>query len=66
MDACLSSSLSHTVAPHLEAVKSVDLGKITDREKAHIRATLAYASGNLPQATEEWASILVEYPHGGL
>ena len=53
-----------TVAPHIQAVKSVDTSNITERERGHVRAFLAYASGNLPKAVEEWATVLLNYPHG--
>lgn len=52
------------VAPHLEVAKTTDPDKITEREKAHVKAFLAYGSGDLPQATEDWATLLVDYPHG--
>ncbi len=53
-----------TVAPHIEAVKSIDSSTITERERGHVSAFLTYASGNLPQAAEEWISVLVDYPLG--
>ena len=37
-------------------------GAITERERGHVRALLAYASGDLPRATEEWASLLMQFP----
>ncbi len=52
------------MAPHIEAVKSLDTAKFTERERSHVKAFLTYASGNLPQAIEEWVSILVDYPLG--
>ena len=52
-----------TIAAHLEAVKSIDSSKITEREKGHVRAFLENTAGNLPQAVEEWSKILIHYPH---
>lgn len=51
------------VAPHLEALKTAS-PRITDREKAHIRAVLEFSSGNLPGAVDEWTDILVQNPRG--
>ena len=56
----------HTVAPYIEAVKSVDASKLSQREGDHLKAFLTYATGNLSQAAEEWISILVDYPLGEL
>jgi len=44
----------------------MDTGKISKRERDHLRAFLTYASSNLSQATEEWISILVDHPLGEL
>jgi len=41
-------------------------GKISKRERDHLRAFLTYAASNLSQATEEWISILVDHPLGEL
>ena len=37
---------------------------MTEREKGHIKALLAYASGNLPKATEELVAVVIEHPFG--
>eukprot|EP00731_Ephydatia_muelleri_P026050 Em0018g150a len=49
------------LAPHLEALKTAS-PRITDREKAHIRAVMEIAAGDLPGAVEEWMDILVQNP----
>ena len=59
----LSLCVCFPVAPHLEALKAAS-PHITDREKAHIRAVMAYASGNIPGAVDEWMSILISHPRG--
>ena len=51
------------VAPHLEALKASS-PHITDREKAYIRAVMAYAYRNIPGAVDEWMSILICHPRG--
>ena len=51
------------VAPHLEALKAAS-PHITDHEKAHIRAVMAYAYRNIPGAVDEWMSILICHPRG--
>ena len=38
--------------------------QLTPREHTYIRAVLAYASGSLLKATEEWCTMLVDYPLG--
>ena len=57
----------HTVAPHLDAIKAAVSShgdQLTPREHAYIRAVLAYASGSLLKAAEEWCTMLVDYPLG--
>eukprot|EP00731_Ephydatia_muelleri_P026042 Em0018g142a len=49
------------VSVHLEALKTVDLS-VTKREKCHIDATRAFASGSRPKAAEAWKAILVDNP----
>eukprot|EP00731_Ephydatia_muelleri_P026047 Em0018g147a len=49
------------VAPHLEALKTAS-PRTTDREKAHIRAVIAYAHRNIPGAVDEWMDILIHHP----
>eukprot|EP00731_Ephydatia_muelleri_P026049 Em0018g149a len=49
------------VAPHLEALKTAG-PRTTDREKAHIRAVIAYAHRNIPGAVDEWMDILIHHP----
>ena len=39
---------------------------MTEREKEHIRAVLAYSNGNLPQACLHWSNILIKNPLGRL
>lgn len=53
-----------TVAVHIEAVKQCPQEGMTEREKGHIKALLANASGNLPKATEELVAVVVEHPFG--
>ena len=56
-----------TVAPHFEAIKAAVSSRgdqLTPREHAYVRAVLAYASGNLLKASEEWCNMLVEFPLG--
>ena len=65
VDYLLSSPLPPLllVSPHVEAAKAAMVGgAITERERGHVRALLAYASGDLPRATEEWASLLMQFP----
>ena len=38
--------------------------QLTPREHAYIRAVLAYASGSLLKAVEEFSNMLMEYPLG--
>ena len=38
--------------------------QLTPREHAYIRAVLAYASGSLLKAIEEFSKILMEHPLG--
>lgn len=61
--------LPHHVAPppvasHVAAVKALEPSELTVRERAHVRALLQYASGNLPGAVDEWSGILTEHPFG--
>lgn len=58
---CMLSPAS--VAVHVEAVKQSREG-MTEREKGHVKALLANASGDLPKATEELVAVLIEYPLG--
>ena len=37
---------------------------MTEREREHIRAALAYSKGNLPQACLHWSNILIKNPLG--
>ena len=55
------------VSPHLDAIKSAVSSRgdqLTPREHAYIRAVLAYASGDLFKAIEEFTDILLDYPLG--
>ena len=56
-----------SVSPHLDAIKAAVSSRgdhLTPREHAYIRAVLAYASGSLLKAVEEFSNILLEYPLG--
>ena len=56
-----------SVSPHLDAIKTAVSSRgdqLTPREHAYIRAVLAYASGSLLKAVEEFSNILLEYPLG--
>ena len=59
---CMLSPAS--VAVHVEAVKQSPRERMTEREKGHVKALLANASGDLPKATEELVAVLIEYPLG--
>ena len=51
------------VSAHVEAVKgAVERGEVTERERRHVQALLAYAEGDLPLATCHWADILIKHP----
>ena len=48
---------------HIEAVEqALESGELTEREKRHVQALLAYAEGDLPRATGHWADILITHP----
>ena len=56
-----------SVASHLTAIKaavSTCGDQLTPREHAYIRAVLAYASGSLSKASEEFCNMLIDYPLG--
>ena len=38
--------------------------QLTPREHAYVRAVLAYASGSLPKANDEFCNMLIDYPLG--
>ena len=60
-------SFSLLVSRHLNAIKSSVSSRgdqLTPREHAYIRAVLAYASGDLFKATDEFCGMLMEYPLG--
>ena len=38
--------------------------QLTPREHAYIRAVVAYASGSLPKANDEFCNMLIDYPLG--
>ncbi len=60
-------SLFISVSPHLDAIKvavSSRGDQLTPREHAYIRAVLAYASGSLPKANDEFCNMLIDYPLG--
>ena len=62
----LFNSLS-SVSPHLDAIKAAVSSRgdqLTPREHAYIRAVLAYASGSLSKANDEFINMLVDYPLG--
>ena len=55
------------VVVHLDAIKEAQSARgeqLTAREHSYIRAVLAYASGSLLKATEEWCNMLIDYPLG--
>ena len=71
MQAVCNSSSVHflccSVAPHIDAIKAAVASpgdQLTPREHGYIRAVLAYASGNLFKAFEEFCSVLMENPLG--
>ena len=48
---------------HIEAAQqALEGGDLTERERRHVWALLAYAEGDLPRATCLWADILIRYP----
>ena len=48
---------------HIEAVEeSLERGELTERERSHVQALLAYSEGDLPKAICHWAHILITYP----
>ena len=52
-----------SVSVHIEAVEqALESGELTEREKRHVQALLAYAEGDLPRATGHWADILITHP----
>ena len=56
-----------SVAVHLDAIKAAVASRgdqLTQREHGYIRAVLAYASGDLFKATEEFCNMLTDYPLG--
>ena len=58
-------SLFSLVAPHFNAIQGlVEDGEVTEREREHIRAALAFSKGSLPQACLHWSNIIVKYPLG--
>ena len=52
------------VANHLDAIKKVAPEQLLSREKFHVDAFRAYASGDLPAACEHWAKCTLEHPRG--
>ena len=51
----------------MEAIKAAAASRgdsLCEREKAYIRAALAFANGSLEKATEELFIMLYEYPGG--
>ena len=57
----------HSVSAHLDAIKEAMASRgdqLTPREHAYIRATLAFAGGNMLGATEEIRTMLIDYPLG--
>ena len=52
------------VSRHLDAVKRAGGDGLTEREKAYVRAALAYAAGSLDNATKELTTMLFDYPRG--
>ena len=63
----LSLFLFVSVSPHLDAIKAAVSSRgdqLTLREHAYIRAVLAYASGSLPKANDEFCNMLIDYPLG--
>ena len=66
-DVLLSLFLFISVSPHLDAIKAAMSSRgdqLTPREHAYIRAVLAYASGSLSKANDEFINMLVDYPLG--
>ena len=57
----LPSSLS--VSVHIRAVREAEeRGELTERERRHVQALLAFSEGDLPRATHHWAHILIHHP----
>ena len=51
------------VSVHIEAAQqALESGDLTERERRHVWALLAYAEGDLPRATCLWADILIRHP----
>ena len=51
------------VSVHVEAAqRALEGGELTERERRHVQALLAYAEGDLPRATEHWVDILIRHP----
>ena len=44
------------------AQRALEGGELTERERRHVQALLAYAEGDLPRATEHWVDILIRHP----
>ena len=53
-----------TVIQHLTVVNQLTSEQILPREKFHVDAFKAYASGDLPGACVHWEASIVEYPRG--
>jgi hypothetical protein len=59
--ALFPSSLS--VSVHIRAVREAEeRGELTERERRHVQALLAFSEGDLPRATHHWAHILIHHP----
>ena len=63
LSVCACIIFSPLVSVHLEALKTVETS-VTMREKRHIIATRAFASGSRPKAAEAWRAILIDNPKG--
>ena len=58
-----SPSLLPPVSVHVRAVKEAERsGDLTERERRHVQAILAFSEGDVPKATCYWADILVRHP----
>ena len=57
-------SLILIVATHIDAINKFSHDQLLPREKLHIDAFKAYASGDLPAACGHWAKCTLDHPRG--
>ena len=56
-------SLFPPVSVHIKAAREAEEGgELTERERRHVQALLAFSVGDVPRATHHWAAILVHHP----